>query len=939
MSQAALPTTSATTTAPLPPEFDDMFQCFICYDTLKARPVMCPTCSKIGCEDCMRKWLETNNHHCPHCRTQLTSDKLVVCRFVDDLAKQVRDVMSATMRGSGGINGSVAGAGNEVCSEHGAPLFYYCHTCEDGICSDCAVLGIKHKDHSIKHLQTIYTHHRENVHKTIQSLFSHLQHLSQTQTVAETRLTSLHAAKQKLQNKHEKLLKSAQEHVESQFEVKAAVVRRFGASLESEVSRCRDTIADLQTHLKTSGRMGVVKKSRGVLAIVEREHPGVGKEGRGLVVPEVSCAFESLLVPRYESCFVRIEGFLARIASGCGGGDGVEAAVDVLYSEPFRASGIDWKLKVYCNGNKGAHLSIFMQMAEGVDSPSKYQYVIELVRKSESTLLDAESTPTRPSTPSPEPTIKSTREFVSEFSSGETWGYTKFYPLDRIRSSGFIDPADGSLEIKFSVRAMDYAQKCRDLQWRLDKVEDLPNGEGRRVAPVAGFEVDSSAVVVSRPLDAKSVSIGPDGTSSRPTTNPTPSTLPVIPQAAMNSSQAIATAAEEPPTRRPPAQPHLHRPLSIASESTTPRDENTILREKLGRLELARTHLETLRNERDLIHSQLVPQPVQQLSTRYPPLLQLRPGALTTRPSESGRPHTADDSLAGTRVPQNQIHRTLTPVDTYCPLNYSGRRVSPAGRRRIASSGDETREVPQRRFNLPPIVGIPTHSSVGPSVAVQPGRVAVEGGYTVVGHEREAVEEVEEDESSEEDQRLGRTAARRGVRSRDVADVHTDGDDAFLANAIREATRRIQSRLDVVGESSAEESDQNDPDAEEGLSFRERYRRDSSSGESSGSERDGDEVVRETLNRFIERLASVTVGEFAEGSSSRGSSRTPPRVVRHDILSHAAHYFSDDADEEDEGVDYEEMVDRIERRGRLAAMLSEDGRNPWSEHAFGGESD
>ncbi|ORY52845.1 hypothetical protein BCR33DRAFT_180015 [Rhizoclosmatium globosum] len=469
----ASPTTISTSapsrqSASLPPEFDDMFKCYLCFDSL-THPVMCPSCSKIGCGDCVQKWLATNRH-CPHCRAHLTPENLVLCRFMDDLAKQVRDAMSATLRNASHPQTPSSNPA-DVCSTHNAPLFYFCHPCQTALCSDCAILTDTHKQHHIDHLQAVYSTHRDKLWSCLKSLFQSLKHLAETRSQVDTQLSALHAAKVKVQQKHQKQMQAAQDFLELQFTAKASILQKFDREVEHEVTRIQDTVQDMQTHLKVSSKMEVIQKSASILEIVEREHGANSKwglQGSGASVPLVAKTFQSTLIPAYESSVMKIPDFMQRIQNTTIEADAAlpNGSLDVIYSEPFRASGVEWKLKVYCNGNKGTHLSVFVLMLDGYPAPSKYQYAIELVRKTQSS-EPATAAHNEPDTSG----VKSTREFISEFSPGECWGYTKFYPLELFPSSGFLSPEDGSLEIKFSVRAMDYAQRCRDLQWRLDKVE------------------------------------------------------------------------------------------------------------------------------------------------------------------------------------------------------------------------------------------------------------------------------------------------------------------------------------------------------------------------------------------------------------------------------------------------------------------------------------
>ena len=63
---------------------DEILNCFICMGKL-ANAQMCPSCSKMCCELCIRKWLTEQKSECPHCRAPLRISKLVNCRFISEI--------------------------------------------------------------------------------------------------------------------------------------------------------------------------------------------------------------------------------------------------------------------------------------------------------------------------------------------------------------------------------------------------------------------------------------------------------------------------------------------------------------------------------------------------------------------------------------------------------------------------------------------------------------------------------------------------------------------------------------------------------------------------------------------------------------------------------------------------------------------------------------
>jgi len=49
---------------------DELLKCLICFGKIEDA-VICPSCSKLCCRDCMRKWITEQRQQCPHCRSSL----------------------------------------------------------------------------------------------------------------------------------------------------------------------------------------------------------------------------------------------------------------------------------------------------------------------------------------------------------------------------------------------------------------------------------------------------------------------------------------------------------------------------------------------------------------------------------------------------------------------------------------------------------------------------------------------------------------------------------------------------------------------------------------------------------------------------------------------------------------------------------------------------
>lgn len=146
---------------------DDLLRCFICFERVN-EPHLCPACSKMGCKSCMtvtlitinttnitteqkqeqnndndisitivvsflfpcQKWLLERRSCCPFCRSSLRVDQLVNCRFMEDIYSEIERIEQRTP----------TAPAVELCEQHQAAVHYFCQTCQQAICPDCAMV-------------------------------------------------------------------------------------------------------------------------------------------------------------------------------------------------------------------------------------------------------------------------------------------------------------------------------------------------------------------------------------------------------------------------------------------------------------------------------------------------------------------------------------------------------------------------------------------------------------------------------------------------------------------------------------------------------------------------------------------------------------------------------------------------------------------------------
>jgi tripartite motif-containing protein 37 len=153
------------------------------------------------------------------------------------------------------------------------------------------------------------------------------------------------------------------------------------------------------------------------------------------------------MVPQYNSSTFIIENFSLH-----------QHNVHPIYSQSLYVNGLTWRLKVYPDGNgnvRGTYLSVFLELTNGLNEPSKYEYRIEMIHQLSKDLSK-----------------NIIREFASDFEVGECWGYNRFYLLDDLITEGFIDMENDTLILRFQVRPSTYQQQSRDQQWYIKHLEN-----------------------------------------------------------------------------------------------------------------------------------------------------------------------------------------------------------------------------------------------------------------------------------------------------------------------------------------------------------------------------------------------------------------------------------------------------------------------------------
>lgn len=396
---------------------DALLNCLICFSRVQD-PRLCPYCAGLCCAECIQRWLRESRASCPHCRSPLTERSLVNARLVVKLAELVEGK-------------------DALCAQHGRELAYFCETCDEEVCADCALFEETHKGHQFVRVAEIQSRKEAELKAAGELLSSHLADLKAREIAIQSKIDTLKRAKDALQEQMEQrgeallqqLERNLAERLQQAYDQRCALL-----GLAQVWETCQREVAGLTTGSKAR-----------LIAAAPEVISGL-KEHLNVPIPRViavSTSFAVSVKPEYVASAFILHDFTV-----------LQSHTEVTYSEPLHCYNSNWRLKLYPSGNGSAqhtHLSLFLEMLQGGIQGS-YDYRVELVNPVD-------------------PDLRLVREFCTEFAPGECWGYNRFLQLEKLLTDGYLDPSEDRLVFRFAVRPSSYRQICSSQRAYIQSLE------------------------------------------------------------------------------------------------------------------------------------------------------------------------------------------------------------------------------------------------------------------------------------------------------------------------------------------------------------------------------------------------------------------------------------------------------------------------------------
>ncbi|KXS11985.1 hypothetical protein M427DRAFT_411756 [Gonapodya prolifera JEL478] len=370
-------------TPALPPQIAELLRCFICLGILR-KAAMCPSCSKMACELCLRKWLTEQRSQCPHCRSPLSPARLVQCRFIDDLNQQLplalalansnnllnspvshlsqssssRSLLPLSLSSPvANLSMPLSNQQDDCCEKHpSAPLYYYCEDCALPICSDCALFDSEHRSHTFSHLSTVHARRLA----LLSTLLARLHHRQTLLSHARARLLRLadrlDRSRASAHSDTRRAAAEAEREVEEVYRERREEIARGVERVDDEGRRVAESVEEVERGVRGMSRREAVARAEGIVEEVDKRHsPPIPT----LLHPALSTPLPipSPLTPAYTRFVFSLPDFASHQTRG-----------SVIYSPARVVDGCVWRLKVYPGGNgqgRGSYVSAFVEMVGG----------------------------------------------------------------------------------------------------------------------------------------------------------------------------------------------------------------------------------------------------------------------------------------------------------------------------------------------------------------------------------------------------------------------------------------------------------------------------------------------------------------------------------------------------------------------------------------------
>jgi hypothetical protein len=318
------------------------------------------------------------------------------------------------------------------CQKHHKLIEFFCAECSQYLCADCLFEELSekhHTGHSISRMTDIFGSLKVELANSLLKLNSITQSIQQ-------RAMTVRQSVSRLELVSSEQMRAMIRFVEASQAQSARSLRQYHDALRTHADRLR-TLREQAKGIADSEVTDLSAIPRAVSEI-QSLRAQIEEAVKPVPVPEP----QNDILPPFQSARFTVHNLRQAIDSARH-----ETTPVCLYTPTQEIYGCLWRLKIYPFGNmngRSTHVSVFVEMSRGTGVKTPYGYRIEIVPADvrEHTFV---------------------REFRSDFTVNDSWGWNKAILIERVSARGFLSD-EGDLAIVLSLKPESYYHAYRDLR-------------------------------------------------------------------------------------------------------------------------------------------------------------------------------------------------------------------------------------------------------------------------------------------------------------------------------------------------------------------------------------------------------------------------------------------------------------------------------------------
>lgn len=338
------------------------------------------------------------------------------------------------------------------CLEHSKKFEYYCQTCDKYLCSDCIFEQIvnppdqknQHNNHKLMKISEIVDTEKAKLTKQLSEINTIINKIEKHANTLENRKNTLTENRDGITIEMFNAFRTLQRHLDESYAEAEGKILEQAEKIEKNQESVRILVDEAEI-IMNSNDPKIISNASGLLDRLKSFNPPELIDPP----PSISMNWENELIPKFVTIKIDVPDFLSFMERFK---DLQEADIRYVYSPEAKMYGAKWRSKIYPNGNStglNTHLSVFVELIEGVQGQATFVYQVELLH------------------PSGKKGIS--RTYSSVFQELDSWGWNKMAPLSQIIQEGYIFD-NGSLSLILSLRPESFYQASKQSKMTYDKL-------------------------------------------------------------------------------------------------------------------------------------------------------------------------------------------------------------------------------------------------------------------------------------------------------------------------------------------------------------------------------------------------------------------------------------------------------------------------------------